>query len=243
MNLIGRIHSIETCGTVDGPGIRYVIFFQGCPLKCKYCHNPDTWNSAKGTEMTVDELMADIMKYRSYITMSGGGVTASGGEPLLQSEFLTILFKKCKEKGIHTALDTSGYAALDKIKPLLACTDLVLLDIKSYLPETFQEITGVPIQPVLNFARYLDDQKIPAWVRFVLVPGLSDQKENISQLADYLSGLSNIRQVDVLPFHKMGEYKWEELGYEYHLTDTGAPDTDTLNQVKDIFRQQGLTVP
>lgn len=243
MNQIARIHSVETCGTVDGPGIRYVIFFQGCPLKCKYCHNPDTWNAAKGMSLSVDDLLADILKYRSYITRSGGGITASGGEPLLQADFLTQLFKKCRQKGIHTALDTSGYAALDKVKPLLAYTDLVLLDIKSFLPETFAEVTGVSIRPVLDFTRCLADHKIPVWIRFVLVPQLTDRLENISQLADYLSSYGNIQQVDVLPFHKMGEYKWQQLGYDYQLTNTCPPDHDSLMRAKDIFRQRGLNVP
>lgn len=243
MKTCGRIHSIETCGTVDGPGIRYVIFFQGCPLKCRYCHNPDTWNFEKGTLITVSELMDDIMKYHSYMTLSGGGITASGGEPLLQAGFLTKLFQACKEKGIHTALDTSGYASLEKVKPLLVYTDLVLLDIKSFTPDIFQDITGVPIKPVLSFADYLQQRNIPVWVRFVLVPGLSDNEENLQQLASYLAKLQNLEQVDVLPFHKMGEYKWEELGYEYQLSDTPPPDLQELARVKDIFRKQGLNVP
>lgn len=161
----------------------------------------------------------------------------------MQPDFLTVLFKECKKRGIHTALDTSGYASLDKVRPLLTDTDLVLLDIKSFSPEIFKEITGVPIQPVLAFADYLKEQEIPVWIRFVLVPGLSDSEENMQPLAAYLAEFQNIRQVDILPFHKMGEYKWEELGYEYHLTDTKPPDLQELSRVKKIFRDRGLKVP
>jgi len=240
MNTIGRIHSVETCGTVDGPGIRYVIFLQGCPLHCQYCHNPDTWDRTKGKAVTVPELMEEIVKYRSYMQFSGGGVTVSGGEPLLQPEFLSELFRALKAEGIHTALDTSGYASLEAAKPVLANTDLVLLDIKSYNPDVFKLVTGAPLAPVLEFASYLREQNIPMWVRFVLIPGLTDQEEDIRKMAVYLSGFPNLQKVDVLPFHKMGEFKWDQLGYEYHLREVPPPPARITCQVRDIFKSYGL---
>jgi len=238
----GRIHSIETCGTVDGPGIRYVIFFQGCPLRCRYCHNPDTWDRHKGQEITIPELLADIGDYKSFMDYSGGGVTASGGEPLMQAEFVADLFAACQKRSIHTALDTSGYTSLEKAKRLLSYTNLVLLDIKSYNPQTFQHISSVPIEPVINFLEYLKSKQIPAWIRFVLVPGLSDHKPDIQQMAAYLKGFSNIERIDVLPFHKIGEYKWKELGYAYDLTDTQPPSSQELTDVKLIFQNYGFQV-
>lgn len=230
-----QIHSIETCGTVDGPGIRYVIFFQGCPLRCQYCHNPDTWDPKVGMEMTLDEILADIYKYRSFMKRSGGGVTATGGEPLLQAGFVAKLFKELKKMGIHTALDTSGFAPMDSAKAVLAHTDLVLLDIKSFDPETFKKVTTVSLTPTLRFAAYLDLANIPAWIRFVLVPGLTDNLEDIQRLSDYLKTLHNIQRIEVLPFHKMGEYKWEQLGIPYQLGDTPTPDEDLVAKVRKIL--------
>jgi len=240
MGTTGRIHSVETCGTVDGPGIRYVIFFQGCPLHCQYCHNPDTWDRTKGKAVTVPELMEEVLKYRSYMQFSGGGVTVSGGEPLLQPEFLSELFQALKAAGIYTALDTAGYVSLEAAKPVLANTDLVLLDIKSYHPDVFKQVTGSPLAPVLEFASYLREQNIPMWVRFVLVPGLTDQEEDIRELAVYLSGFPNLQKVDVLPFHKLGEYKWDELGYEYRLREVPPPPSRVTCGIRDIFKSYGL---
>lgn len=230
-----RIHSIETCGTVDGPGIRYVIFFQGCPLRCQYCHNPDTWNPSLGTEMTLDELLADIKKYRSYMKHSGGGVSATGGEPLMQADFVAELFRELRRMGIHTALDTSGFANMESAKKVLEHTDLVLLDIKSYNKQTFERVTSVPLDPTLRFAQYLKEHNIPAWIRFVLVPGLTDNLEDIKKLGAYIKTLSNVERVEVLPFHKMGEYKWESLGLPYQLTDTPAPDAELVAKVRAIL--------
>ena len=240
MDVKGRIHSIETCGTVDGPGIRFVIFTQGCPLRCQYCHNPDTWKVNEGKKISVDELMNEIIKYKSYMKFSKGGVTVSGGEPLLQPHFIEELFKRCKNEGIHTALDTSGYINLEVSKEVLKYTDLVLLDIKSINPSLYKELTGVSNEPTLKLAKYLSDNNIPLWIRYVLVPGLTDKKDDIKSLARFISTLKNIERVEVLPFHKMGEYKWEELGYEYKLKSTPTPSDESVKIAKDIFIQQGI---
>ncbi len=243
MSDTARIHSIETLGTVDGPGIRYIIFFQGCPLRCKYCHNPDTWDIKKGNIYTLDKLFSDIEKYTGYMKYSGGGITASGGEPLLQTDFCLKLFKKCRKNGINTALDTSGNIFSDKQKELLKYTDLVLLDIKAFNPETFKSLTGRELNPTLEFEEYINKENIPVWIRFVLVPGLTDNEDDIKKMAEYLSSLSNVKRVDVLPFHKMGEYKWKELRYEYVLYDTKAPTAYAVKSVKNIFSSFGLYAP
>ena len=236
----GRIHSIETCGTVDGPGIRYVIFTQGCPLRCLYCHNPDCRHPQEGQEVTVDELIVDIQKYRSYMNSSGGGVTVTGGEPLMQPEFVGEIFRRCQELGIHTALDTSGYVQLATVKPIIDYVDLVLLDIKSFDRQIYHQVTRVSIEPSLNFACYLSEINKPTWIRFVLVPNLTDPPENIRTLAEFVSNLSNVRQVEILPFHKMGEYKWEQLGYEYQLKDTPAASPELVTTAKKIFQAYGI---
>lgn len=238
----GRIHSIESCGTVDGPGIRFVIFTQGCPLRCLYCHNPDSRCIREGQEVTVDELMTQIQKYRSYMRFSGGGVTISGGEPLMQPEFVREIYRRCQDLGIHTALDTSGYVNLDLVKPVLDHVNLVLLDIKSFDPKIYFKITNVSLEPTLAFAQYLSEIKKPTWIRFVLVPNLSDNLESIEGLARFVSTLGNVEKVEVLPFHKMGEYKWEQLGYDYQLKNTPSPSPQQVQQVMEIFQRQGLNV-
>lgn len=240
MNITGKIHSIETCGTVDGPGIRFVIFTQGCPLRCQYCHNPDTWKFDDGKEVTIDELMEEIKKYKSYMRYSGGGVTASGGEPLLQPNFIKELFKRCKEEGIHTALDTSGYIDLNVAKDVLEYTDLVLLDIKSAKANHFKELTGVSANRTLNLARYLSDIGKPMWIRYVLVPGLTDNVELIEALGKFLSSLKNIEKIEVLSFHKMGEYKWQELGYNYKLKDTPGATEEDAKKAAEILKKYNL---
>lgn len=238
----GRIHSIETCGTVDGPGIRFVIFTQGCLLRCQYCHNPDTRNPCAGKEVTVDELIAEIQKYRSYMRFSGGGVTISGGEPLLQPEFVREIFRRCQELGIHTALDTSGFPDFNASIPVLDYVDLVLLDIKSFNPEIYHNVTSVSIEPTLRFARHLNEIKKPTWIRFVLVPNLTDDPENVEGLAKFVSTLDCVEKVEVLPFHKMGEYKWEQMGYEYKLKNTESPTLEQVEWVMNTFRKYGVKV-
>lgn len=238
----GRIHSVETCGTVDGPGIRYVIFTQGCLLRCQYCHNPDTRDPFGGREVTVDELIEDIQSYRSYLNFSGGGVTISGGEPLLQPEFVHEIFRRCKELGIHTALDTSGFPDFERSKPVLDDVDLVLLDIKSFDPDTYHRVTEVAIAPTLHFARYLSETHHPSWIRFVLVPGLTSDRANVEGLAQFVSTLNGVEKVEILPFHKMGEYKWKELGLDYKLSATQPPTPELIEEVKQIFEIYELPV-
>ena len=235
---VGRIHSIETFGTVDGPGIRFIVFTQGCPLRCLYCHNPDCRSAHDGKEVTVDYLISEIKKCKSFIRK--GGVTVSGGEPLIQPEFTKEIFRRCHELGLHTALDTSGYCAIDIAKSVLEEADLVLLDIKSYKPELFYQVTHVSIEPTLAMARYLSDINKPAWIRFVLVPHLTDDLENIHQLADFVATLTNVERLEVLPFHKMGEYTWEQLGLPYSLRDTPPASPELVDQAIVIFKQRGI---
>ncbi|MEK3905560.1 pyruvate formate-lyase-activating protein [Oceanobacillus sp. FSL W7-1309] len=231
----GRIHSIETCGTVDGPGLRYIIFMQGCPLRCQFCHNPDTWKMGDGKEMTVNELVTDIKDYLPFFQASGGGVTVSGGEPLLHVKFLIALFKELKELGIHTAIDTAGGcfskspAFLKQLDELLELTDLVLMDIKQINPVKHKILTGMFNDHILLLARYLDKKNIPVWIRHVLVPGHSDNEEDLKDLSLFIHTLTNIKKIEVLPYHKMGVYKWEALGLEYPL-DAVEPPTDARVQ-------------
>lgn len=242
MERVGKIHSVETCGTLDGPGIRYVVFLQGCPLRCQYCHNPDTWKYDDGQEMTVDDIIDDLSKYKSFMQFSGGGITVSGGEPLLQYKFLEELFSRCKEEGFHTVVDTSGCIMNSDTKKVIEHTDLVLLDIKSYSAEKYKEVTGASVAPTLEFAKYLSDINKPMWVRYVLVPGLTDDFEEIEELALFLSKLKNIERIEILPFHKMGEYKWKELGYEYKLKTTKPPSEETIEKAKQIFQKYKLNI-
>ncbi|HEY9761812.1 MAG TPA: pyruvate formate-lyase-activating protein [Trichocoleus sp.] len=238
----GYIHSLETCGTVDGPGIRFVIFTQGCPLRCLYCHNPDCRHPEDGKAVTVDELITEVQKYTDYMKLSGGGVTVTGGEPLQQPQFVREIFRRCRQLGIHTALDTSGYTQLEAAKPVLEFTDLVLLDIKSFDPNVYRNVTQVDLRPTLEFARYLQEIGKPAWIRFVLVPGLTDGVENVKGLAQFVSTLDNVERVEVLPFHQMGAYKWEALGYDYALKAVEPPTPEQIQQVVEIFKSFGMPV-
>ncbi|MGB0561160.1 MAG: pyruvate formate-lyase-activating protein [Spirulinaceae cyanobacterium] len=240
MSITGRIHSLESCGTVDGPGLRFVVFTQGCPLRCLYCHNPDCQEVSGGQEMTVPQLLAEIKKYRAYL--NHGGVTITGGEPLMQPEFVAELLRGCHDLGLHTAIDTSGYIPVKVAQPALAQADLVLLDIKSFDPKTYNQVTSVSLQPTLNFARHLQEIHKPTWIRFVLVPGLTDAPDNVAGLAEFVSQLDNVERVEVLPFHKMGEYKWESLGYPYQLKDTEPPTPELIANTVKQFEQRGLKV-
>ena len=244
-DIIGNIHSVETCGTVDGPGIRYIIFTQGCPLRCLYCHNPDTLppKADYAIPTNIPTLLADIVKYKSYFQSSGGGVTVTGGEPLLQKAFVAELFKTLQTDGLHTCLDTSGYTNIDDTaKKLLSHTNLVLLDIKSINPATFERTAGVKIERTLAFNDYLREQNIPTWVRFVYVPGLTDNLDEIHQLAQYLTQYPNVQKVGILPFHQLGKHKWETLGLDYQLGDTPTPTKDEAESIRDIFRSYGHIV-
>ncbi len=230
-----KIHSIETFGTVDGPGVRFVCFFQGCHLECKYCHNRDTWDINGGKYISVDELFNEIMKYKTFISPNGG-FTASGGEPLLQPYFLIALFKKLKAAGIHTAIDTSGMIEItDTIKELLSLTDLVLLDIKHIDPIKCKDLVGFSNEKELAFARYLNDNNIPVWIRQVIVPGFTDNKDDLLKLKTFINSLNNVKKIEFLPYHNLGEYKWKELGFEYSLRNVRQANDKDIQRVKNFF--------
>ena len=233
--MTGRIHSFESFGTLDGPGIRFVIFFQGCPLRCLYCHNPDTWNVRGGRPVTTSEILTAVQSSRPFIEASKGGITASGGEPLLQAPFVAELFRAAHEQGIHTALDTSGYSSGRGVAEALEESDLVLLDIKSFDKARFRAITGGALSVELAFLDRLAALNKPTWIRYVLVPGLTDDLHEIARLGEHLSEFSNVERIEVLPFHKLGEYKWKKLGYPYALTDTSAPDPETVTRAQDLL--------
>lgn len=230
--MYGNIHSIETFGTVDGPGIRYVIFTQGCLLRCQFCHNADTWEIGAGKEMSVSEIMNDLQSYLPFLAASGGGITVSGGEPLLQIPFLIELFKECKKLGIHTAIDSSGgcYSTSpffqSKLKELLDYTDLVLLDLKHIDRDKHKKLTGLTNDHILQFAQYLSDNQVPVWIRHVLVPAISDDQSDLEQLGRFIKELNNVKKIEVLPYHKLGVYKWEALGLEYPLKEIEPPSEE-----------------
>ena len=212
-----KVHSIETFGTVDGPGIRYVVFLQGCHLQCKYCQNRDNWDINSGKYISVEELVNNIKKYITYITPRGG-VTISGGEPLLQPYFLITLFKELKKLGIHTAIDTSGMVEItDTIKELLSLTDLVLLDIKHIDSKKCKDLVGFSNEKELAFSKYLSDNNIPIWIRQVLVPGYTDDEKDLLKLKDFLSSLKTVQKIELLPYHNLGKHKWEALNKAYPL--------------------------
>lgn len=235
-NKIAKVHSIETFGTVDGPGIRYVLFLQGCPLKCKYCHNRDTWDSSLGTVKTLDEILSEIKRYTAYFKTSNGGVTVSGGEPLLQAKFVTELFKKLRKLNIHTALDTAGSIPInDTIKKLLSYTDLVILDIKHINNKKAKNLTGLSNKNNLEFAKYLNDNHIPVWIRQVLVPGYTDSPEDLTELKNFIDTLSNVERVEILPYHKLGEFKWKNFGDEYPLKNVPEPTDEQIKEAKKLL--------
>ncbi len=238
----GRVHSIETFGTVDGPGIRFIVFMQGCPLRCKYCHNRDTWDAKGGKEYTTDELITEVLKYSSYMKFSGGGLTVSGGEATLQPEFVAELFAKAKKNVIHTCLDTSGFVDIDKIDPILDNTDLVLLDLKHMIDDKAKDLTGVTIQKTLKLAKHLDERNIPVWIRHVLVPGITDDRENLEALGKFVSTLNNVDRFELLPYHTIGVHKWESMGIEYELK--GVPDAtpEDIKKASQVLKEFGVEV-
>lgn len=243
---MGRIHSIETFGTVDGPGIRFVVFFQGCPLRCLYCHNPDSWNMADGKEMTADEILTRFERNRGFY--KNGGITATGGEPMIQMDFLLELFTKAKERNIHTCLDTSGIAfpggpespVYDKIERLMKVTDLILLDIKHIDEKDHQTLTGKSNRLILAFARYLSRLRKPVWIRHVVVPGITYKEEDLTELGRFLGSLTNIEKIEVLPYHTMGKTKYENLGYQYALENTRELTKAEAEKAREIILR-GMT--
>lgn len=235
-DLIGKIHSIETFGTVDGPGIRYVIFLQGCHLRCKYCHNRDTWDTTVGTPKKVSELVQDIQKYSDYIKFSKGGVTVTGGEPLLQPKFLIALFTELKKLGYHTALDTSGMFPLTpEVKQVLSLTDLVLLDIKHIDDEKCKDLVGFSNKLELEFANYLSENGIKMWIRQVIIPGITDDENDLIRLKEFLQTLKTVEKIELNPYHTLGVYKWEDLGLEYPLKGVRQANTEDIESAKRIL--------
>lgn len=237
----GRIHSIENFATVDGPGVRYVIFLQGCPLRCQFCHNPDTWDIRGGTEETACEVLDEAEHFRSYWGQDGG-ITVSGGEPLMQLPFVLELFKEAKKRGINTCLDTSGgvfrtsNSYLVHFDELLKYTDLVLLDIKQINDEKHKILTGKSNKNILKMAQYLDEKGQDVWIRHVLVPGGSDNDQDLNLLSKFLQELTNIKRIEVLPYHTLGLYKYQELGLKYPLEGVEPPTEDRIQNAKKILK-------
>ncbi|GAA3882798.1 pyruvate formate-lyase-activating protein [Saccharothrix violaceirubra] len=240
MTTTGTVHSWDLATAVDGPGTRFVVFLAGCPLRCLYCHNPETRFARYGRRVTAADLVDEIAKYRRFIEVAGGGVTVSGGEPLLQPEFTAELLHAVKGMGLHTALDTSGFLGDRATEAMLADTDLVLLDIKSWDPATYRHVTGGEVGPTLEFARRLSDLGKPMWIRFVLVPGLTDAPDNVEGIAGFVATLPSVERVDVLPFHKMGASKYQAIGLPFPLADTPTPDAALVRRVREQFLSHGL---
>ncbi|WP_454048410.1 pyruvate formate-lyase-activating protein [Cellulomonas sp. Marseille-Q8402] len=239
---LGSLHSWELVTAVDGPGTRLTTFLSGCPLRCLYCHNPDTMEMRRGEPVLVTELLRRVERYRGVFGATGGGLTVSGGEPLMQPAFVARLLRGAKELGVHTAIDTSGYLGAHCTDAMLEDVDLVLLDVKSGIPETYRRTTGRDLQPTLDFGRRVAASGTEIWVRFVLVPGLTDAEENVDAVAGYVATLPTVSRVEVLPFHQMGQDKWRALGMPYELTGTQPPSPELVARVRQQFRDRGLTV-
>jgi len=237
---MGFVHSFTTGSTVDGPGVRVVAWLTGCQFRCVYCHNPDTWRMTNGVPVTVDRAKAELRKYRHGLKTMKGGFTVSGGEPLMQDRFVVKLFTAARAMGIHTALDSNGYLGGRLTDEDLETIDLVLLDIKAWDPERHRRVTGMDVDPVLNFARRLAALKKPVWLRYVLVTGLTDDPEDIAQIANFATSLGNVQRADVLPFHQLGAFKWKQLGIEYELRDAAPPSKETVERTCAQFRTAGL---
>jgi pyruvate formate lyase activating enzyme len=237
---MGFLHSFTTGATVDGPGVRVVAWTTGCMWRCLYCHNPDTWTMSNGVPVTIANATEQLRKYRHGLKVMSGGLTISGGEPLMQHRFVVKLFTAAKGMGIHTALDTNGYYGDRLTDADLGTIDLVLLDIKAWNSERHRDLTGMDVAPTLEFARRLAALKRPVWLRYVLVPGYTDQADEIAEIAKFAAGLGNVERVDVLPFHQMGKFKWEPLGIPYKLADVSPPDVELVERVCESFRSVGL---
>ena len=236
--MLGRVHSIETFGTVDGPGIRFIVFMQGCVLRCQYCHNPDTWGMTGGTMMSVEEILGKYESYRPFL--KEGGITITGGEPLLQTDFLIELFEECKKKGIHTCIDTSGItfnpnneSYMEKLEKLMEVTDLILLDIKEIDDVRHQLVTGSSNCSILAFEDWLDKKNIPVWIRHVIVPNLTLIEEDLFNLGYFLGRFRNVKALDVLPYHEMGIPKWEALMLDYPLRGTRVPTKEEAESARN----------
>lgn len=232
----GYIHSIESMGLVDGPGIRFVVFFQGCRLRCSFCHNPDTWEFCEGAKYTSDELMAKILRYKPYFERSGGGVTFSGGDPLCQYEFLLEMIKKCKENGIHTAIDTSGVGHSD-CRELLSLADLIMLDIKHINPNEYKQITGVEMSAFENFLAQVKEIRPDIWLRAVIIPTINDNFDYITELWHLAKSIPRVQKIELLPYHTLGVNKYEKLGLEYPLGDLPPMDKEQVRKWQDMLNK------
>ena len=238
---MGFLHSFTTGSAVDGPGVRVVAWTTGCMWRCQYCHNPDTWTLTNGLPVSVTRVTEELVKYRHGLRQMSGGFTLSGGEPLMQHRFAIKVLTEARRMGIHTTIETNGYYGDRLSDAELGTIDLVMLGIKTWGSEKHRALTGVESEPTLAFARRLAALGRPIWIRFVLVPGLTDDLGDVAQIADFAAGLGNVERVEVLPFHQMGRFKWEKLGRAYTLRDTLPPTVEACNQVCDVFRKAGLT--
>jgi pyruvate formate lyase activating enzyme len=237
---MGFLHSFTTGSAVDGPGVRVVAWTTGCMFRCLYCHNPDTWTMSNGIPVSVTKAVEELRKYRRGLRVMSGGLTISGGEPLMQHRFTVKLFRAARAMGVHTALDTTGYLGSRLSDDDLEAIDLVLLDIKTWDAERHRRLTGMDNGPVLDFARRLAARKRPVWIRFVLVPGLTDDPGDVAKIASFAAGLGNVERTDVLPFHQLGRYKWEKLGVPYTLDGFESPSNDLIERTLTTFRAEGL---
>ncbi len=237
--ILGRIHSIESFGTVDGPGVRMVVFLQGCPMRCLYCHNPDTWEMSGGTKMSADEILEQYNNSRSFYKT--GGLTVTGGEPLMQIDFVTELFKRAKADNIHTCLDTSGITFnpdnVDKMTLLIEVTDLVMLDIKHINPQEHIKLCSQKNDNILAFARWLDEKNVPVWIRHVVVPGITENEKYLHELGLFIGSLKNVKALDVLPYHNMGEVKYKQMGMDYPLKGVEPLSKEKAISAKKIILQ------
>jgi pyruvate formate lyase activating enzyme len=241
-DVVGYVHSYEVGSTVDGPGLRFVGFLTGCPLRCQYCHNPDTWHKHNGQAVPVSRAMRQIGKYAKVLKVSGGGITLSGGEPMVQREFMMQILRRCKALGLHTAIETSGRLGARLGDQDLQDIDLNILDVKSGDPATFEKVSGHPLQPTLEYAQRLSALGRPMWIRFVLVPGLTDAHDNVEKLADIAASLKSVERVEILRFHQMGRDKWHKLGVPYKMENVEPPNAELTERVRGQFRSRGLTV-
>lgn len=239
MAIKGRIHSTESCGTVDGPGIRFIVFMQGCLMRCIYCHNRDTWDVHGGREVTVDDLIQELLPYRHFMEASNGGVTASGGEAILQAEFIRDFFRACHEHNIHTCLDTNGFVRkhTSVIDELMDVTDLVMLDLKHLDDDIHQKLVGVSNHRTLDFARYLQKIGQKTWIRHVVVPGYTDTDESAHLLGQFIQGMDNIDKIELLPYHQLGKHKWIAMGEKYQLEGVEPPSKEVMEKIKSILMQ------
>ena len=238
----GYVHSYETGSRLDGPGFRVTLFVSGCPLRCQYCHNPDTWHLKHGTRISVERVIARLGDFAPALRAMQGGLTISGGEPLVQPAFTQRIFSAAKSLGLHTALDTSGFLGARATDEYLKSVDLVLLDIKSWDPETYRRVTKQEVGPTVRFAERLAAMNKPVWVRFVLVPGLTDDPANVEGVAKFVAPMKNVEWVEVLPFHQLGAFKWKELGLDYQLADTPPASPELVARVIGQFRDAGCNV-